>query len=71
MSKVDVMKKLTGLYERSGIFRLRTIIPLSLRSTFGGQTKASNSLRTKVRHEAALAGSKRDAELPHDFMVRA
>ena len=70
MSKSDTMAKLPGLHERGGVYQLRVVIPLDLRPAFGGRAKVIHSLKTTDRREAALAGSKRRAELLQDFQDR-
>lgn len=64
------MAKLPGLHERGGVYQLRVVIPLDLRPAFGGRTKVTHSLKTSDRREAALAGSKRRAELLQEFQER-
>ena len=64
------MAKLPGLHERGGVYQLRVVIPLDLRPAFGGRTKVTCSLKTSDRREAALAGSKRRADLLQEFQER-
>ena len=70
MSKPDTMAKLPGLHERGGVFQLRVVIPLDLRTSFGGRTKVIHSLKTADRREASIAGARRRAELLQEFKDR-
>lgn len=64
------MAKLPGLYQRSGVYQLRVVIPLDLRPAMGGQTKVIQSLKTSDRREASIEGATRRAALLQDFKER-
>lgn len=59
--KVTPMAKLPGLYERSGVFQLRVVVPVDLRPQYGGRSKLIESLGTTDRATANRTGTARRA----------
>ncbi|MDO8769457.1 MAG: hypothetical protein Q7K57_12285 [Burkholderiaceae bacterium] len=66
MTKTD-MAKLPGLFLRTGIYQLRVVVPLDLKSAYGNKTKLVQSLETRDPREAALLATQERARLLEEF----
>ncbi len=52
MSKIDTMAKPPALFQRTGVWNLRVMIPRDFQSAYQGRTKVLKSLDTADRNEA-------------------
>lgn len=66
MTKTDVAK-LPGLFQRDGVYQLRTIVPHELKTAFSGKSKLVKSLGTRNHREAVLQGTQERARLLEEF----
>lgn len=66
MTKTD-MAKLPGLFLRTGIYQLRVVVPLDLKSAYGNKTKLVQSLETSDHKEASLLATQERARLLEEF----
>ena len=65
MTKTD-MAKLPGLFQRTGVYQLRVVVPLDLRAAYG-KSKLVQSLHTNDYKEAALLATQERAKLLEEF----
>lgn len=66
MTKTDVAK-LPGLFQRDGVYQLRTVVPLELKTAFSGKSKLVRSLGTRNYREAVLKATQERATLLGEF----
>lgn len=66
MTRTD-MAKLPRLFPRTGIYQLRVVVPLDLKSAYGNKTKLVQSLETSDCKEADLLAPHERARLLEEF----